>query len=209
MSLVDENAATTMANIAGSSVLFRAGLSADILMIALDVAVAVGLYTLLRHVHQPLALLGFAFRMLQAAVLGANLMNMANALSWATGAALATHPGMAETLVLSSMQLHAFVYDIGLVFFGLACVVLGHLFRVSRLVPLILGVGLSVAGVVYLCGSFVVILTPEVASIFEPMYGLTVLAELAFAGWLVIRGVLEVPGTGPGSAPRPEREQAL
>jgi hypothetical protein len=147
--------------------------------------------------------------MLQAAVLGANLMNMANALSWATGAALATHPGMAETLVLSSMQLHAFVYDIGLVFFGLACVVLGHLFRVSRLVPLILGVGLSVAGVVYLCGSFVVILTPEVASIFEPMYGLTVLAELAFAGWLVIRGVLEVPGTGPGSAPRPEREQAL
>jgi hypothetical protein len=81
------------------------------------------------------------------------------------------------------------VYDLGLVFFGLACLVLGRLLRISRLVPSVLGAGLSIAGMVYLVGSFTVVLAPDFAPTLDPMYGLTVLAELSIAGWLATKGV--------------------
>lgn len=49
MALVEPgDAATTTINIAGAESWFRAALAADLLMIALDIGVAVGLYVLLR-----------------------------------------------------------------------------------------------------------------------------------------------------------------
>src|SRR5690606_10563524 len=150
MSLVRaDDAAATATNIAGSAELFRAGLVADAGMIALDVAVAIGLYALLRRVHRPLAQLATALRIIQAAVLGANLMNMASALHWATAEGSAVHSATSQELVLSAMELHRVVYDLGLIFFGLACLTLGHLIRTSRLLPALLGIGLSVAGAIY------------------------------------------------------------
>ena len=157
-------------------------------MVAFDISVAVGLYALLRPVHRPLALLAAAF--------GANLMNMASALGWATGGAGVSGMDSAssQALVLASMELHGLVYDLGLVFFGLACLVLGHLLRISRLVPAMLGVGLSLAGGVYLVGSFAVVLFPEIAPSLDPMYGFTLVAELAVAGCLLLKGV-KAPAT--------------
>lgn len=123
-------------------------------------------------------------------MLGANLMNMAAALRWATQAAAgATGSEVARSMVLGSMELHRVVYDLGLVFFGFACLVLGHLLRVSGLVPKLLGVGLMLAGVVYLLGSFSVVLAPEFAPIIDPLYVLTLVSELALAAWLSIKGI--------------------
>ncbi len=192
MSLVkDGDAAMTSTNIASSVSLFRAGIVADLAMIALDICVAIGLYELLRHVHRPLALLAAAFRLVQASVLGANLMNLSHALGWAT---LSTAEGgldreSTQALVLSSMELHGVGYDLGLVFFGLSCLVLGHLMRVSKLVPMALGIGLSLTGCVYLVGSLCVILAPEIAASLDPMYGFTLMVELSVAGWLLVKGV--------------------
>ena len=192
MSLVKQgDAAATASNIAGSADLFRIGLTADIVMIALDVGVAVGLYTLLRDVHRPLAVLATALRLIQAAVLGANLMNMVEALQWATRSTGADGIAArsAQEMVLASMEVHRMTYDLGLVFFGLACLALGHLLRVSRLLPRLLGIGLSVAGVVYLIGSFAVVLAPAVAPNLDLMYGLALAAELAVASRLTTKGV--------------------
>jgi hypothetical protein len=186
--VVPGDAATTTANIADSAGLFRAGIVADLAMIALDIGVAVGLYALLRHVHRPLAMAAAAFRLIQAAVLGANLMNMANALQLATGGA-AMGPATTRSLTLASMELHSVVYDLALVFFGIACLVLGHLLTVSRLVPRLLGRGLMVTGMVYLVGTTAIVLAPEVAATLDPMYGIAVVAELAIAGWLTFKGV--------------------
>lgn len=194
MNLVEAgDAAATLANIAGRAQLFRAGLAADAIMVALDIAVAVGLYALLRPVDRTLAALAAAFRLIQAAVLAANLANMASALQWATAGVAGGAPSLpaAETMTLASLHLHRVVYDLGLIFFGLACLVLGHLFRVSRQVPTLIAIGLSVAGVVYLLGSFAVVLAPTLAQRLEPMYALTLAAELAFALRLVTKGVRE------------------
>ena len=181
--VVEGDAAATAANVADATGLFRAGIAADVLMISLDVGVAVGLYLLLRHAHHGLALLAAALRMVQAAVLGANLLTMATALGAAGGGAPDTG------VVLAALEVHSLVYDLGLVFFGMACLVLGHLLVVSRLVPRIVGRGLTATGVVYLVGSFTVLLAPGAAATLDPMYGIAVLAELALAGWLAFRGV--------------------
>lgn len=184
------DAAATTANIANAATLFRGGIVADLLMVSFDVAVAVGLYALLKHVHRPLAMLAAALRLIQAAVIATNLMNMTSALQLATGTARdALGAAATEALVLAAMDLHGVVYDLGLVFFGLACVVLGHLLRVSRLVPTVIAVGLSVAGVVYLVGSFAALFSPPLAAALDPMYGLALLGELGVAGWLVTKGL--------------------
>ena len=180
-------------------------------MIALDVAVAVGLYALLRHVNRPLALAATAFRLIQAAILGANLMNMAGALQWATGGATigATGPAATQGLTLASMELHSLVYDLGLVFFGIACLVLGHLLTVSRLVPRLLARGLTATGVVYLVGTTAIVLAPDVATTLDPMYGIAVVAELAIAGWLAVKGVAPTTtGRTPASPRRPTSRAA-
>lgn len=60
---------------------------------------------------------------------------------------------------------------------------------VSRLVPRALGIGLSLAGLVYLIGSFSVVLAPDIAAALDPMYVLPLIAELAIADWLLAKGV--------------------
>jgi hypothetical protein len=192
--VVPGDAATTAANIADSAGLFRAGIVADLAMIALDVGVAVGLYALLRHVNRPLATAAAAFRLIQAAILGANLMNLADALHWATSTTVGgIDPAATQRLVLASMELHSVVYDLGLVFFGIACLLLGHLLGVSRQVPRLLARGLTTTGMVYLVGTTAIVLAPDVAATLDPMYGIAVVAELAIAGWLALKGVAPTP----------------
>lgn len=185
--VVDGDPGATAAGIAASSDLFRAGILADVAMVGFDVAVAVGLLVLLQHVSKPLAQLAAALRLIQAAVISANLMNMANALFLATGGPSADAIGpAAQGLVLSSMELHGLVYDLGLVFFGLACLVLGRLLiGLGSVVTTALGVSVGLAGCVYLIGTFAALFAPAWSAAIDPLYGVAFLAELAFAGWLL------------------------
>ncbi len=188
--VVDGDPVATTANIAAEALLFRAGILADVAMVGLDVAVAVGLLALLQHVHRPLAQLAAALRLIQAAVLSANLMNMTQAGQLAAGGPSAEAIGPAvEGLVLSAMELHGVVYDLGLVFFGLSCLVLGRLLWMSRAVPRLLALGVGAAGSVYLVGSFAALVAPGWLATIDPLYGVAFLAELAFASWLVVRGM--------------------
>jgi len=180
----------TAANIADSALLFRLGILADVAMVALDVIVAIGLLALLSHVSRPLAQLAAALRLIQAAVISANLMNMTLALQLATGGPGAEALGSgAPGLVLASMELHGVMYDLGLVFFGLSCLVLAGLLVASRSVPSVLGWGVGIAGAVYLVGSFAALGAPGWSATIDPLYGVAFLAELAFAVWLVARGM--------------------
>lgn len=189
--VVGSDPVATTDRIAASAPLFAAGILADVAMVALDVSVAVGLLALLRPVHRELAQLAAALRLIQAAVIAANLMNMTQALQLSVGGPAADALGApaAAGLVLSSMALHAVVYDLGLIFFGLSCLVLGRLLAASHLVPLPLAVGLGAAGGVYITGSCVALCAPSWSATVDPLYGVAFLAELAFALWLVVTGL--------------------
>lgn len=183
----------TATNILASETLFRVGIVSDLIMLLADGAVAIGLYVLLRHVSKPLAMAAAAFRLLHTAIAGANLLNMIYVLLILNGVSGTSsfEPAQLHALAMVPLQAHAFGYNIGLVFFGVHCLLLASLIVRSTFFPSLLGVLLAVAALGYL--------TDGVASIVVPGYGSTaamiivfapaLIAELSFTLYLLIKGV--------------------
>ena len=181
----------TTANIIGAEGLFRLSMAADAVMVIADVALAAALFLLLRPVSAPLALTAMLFRLIQAAIIGMNLLNQDAALAIINGGAtLAAFEGAElDALASLSLMLHGDGYDIGLIFFGINSLLTGALLYMSGYFPKTLGLLIAAAGLVYLTGSFLVLLAPELAGPFSMAYALPLLAETAFCLWLLIRGV--------------------
>ena len=132
-----------------------------------------------------------AFRLTQAAILGFNLLNYYAALLLLKGANYAGsfEPHQLNTLALFFLNLHGHGYDLGLIFFGFSNLILGYLIIKSDYFPALLGYGLIAASLVYLTGSFTLFLSPEHASMMEPIYVVPLIAELSFCFWLLVKGV--------------------
>ena len=207
MSLIEDgDAVATAGNVADSPGLFQAGIGADALMIALDVLVAFGLYKLLAPFSRPLAMAAAGFRLVQAAILTGNLFNLVDAADLASSAA-ATGSAATAQRALDALETHALVYDVALIAFGLSCLVLGHILRTSGAVPRILALGMSATGAVYLIGSFAAVFAPGLSSLVDPLYFIAIIAEPAFAIWLIVKGIaLPAPGA---SRARVSTEPAL
>ena len=199
--LVPDDPFNTVAGLQASLVWVRASIAADNVMLIADVALAVLLFRLLHVYGLTLALTDMAFRLMQAAVLGANLLNLQAAVlladsSWATSM---LGDDTAAALATLRLQAHAEGYDLGLVFFGINTLLTSVLLLRSRWTPRALGLLMAAAGVVYLVGSSLRLLAPNLSSAFAPAYVLPLLAESAFCLWLLWVGL------GRGKPP-PQRE---
>jgi hypothetical protein len=196
--VVPGDAATTAANVAASEGLFRVGLAADLIMLLSDVAIAAAFFVLLRPVSMGLSLLAAFFRLVQASVLGANLLNLIVGLQLAKGDGyLASVSGQSESLALLFFDLHAIGYTLALAFFGVSILVVGYLVIKANYFPSILGVLLMVAGAGYLADTVANLLLPNYADyaaiftavVFAPAF----IGELAMALYLLIKGVRSEP----------------
>ncbi len=190
--VVADDAVATAANIAGSPGLFRAGIGADLLMVALDAAVAIGLYRLLRPVDRRLATAAMVLRLVQGAVIAVNLRHLVSALDLATQASAATGTAAGSTLAaeaLAAVEAHALGYDVGLIAFALSCLVLSRLLLTSQAVPRWLAVGMGATGVVYLVGSGAALLAPGLSAAVDPLYLIAIVVEPAFAVRLLTKGL--------------------
>jgi hypothetical protein len=189
--IVPGDADVTASNILQSQTLFRMGFVADSIMLLADVAIAVVLYILLKPVNRILSLTAAAFRLMQAAILGLNLLNYYAALLLLTGAGyIATFEGKElNLLAMFFLNLHSHGYDLGLIFFGVSNLILGYLVIKSKYIPAILGFGLIGAALVYLSGSYARFLFPSYVSFMEPVYIIPLIAELSFCLWLLVKGV--------------------
>ena len=190
--LVDlANARQTTEAILGAQGVFRLSVAADMVMAVSDVALAVLLFLVLRPVGPTLALLATVFRLVQAAILGMNLLNQHIALLLLTGAqdVSGLAPEQMQSTALLFLNAHEHGYDLGLVFFGVNSVLTGLLVWRSGFIPRPIGAGLMAAGAVYLTGSALRFLAPAVLGTFLPAYGLTIIAETAFCLWLLIAGI--------------------
>lgn len=167
--------AATEAAIAAEPARFRLGILADLVMALCDAGVAVLLYRLLKPVSPGLALAATAFRLVQTAVIAANLLLLQFALILLEGPA-DVPPGLPAALV----ELHGVGYDVGLAFFGVCSLLTGALVWRSALISPVFGAGLAAAGLVYLTGSLLRILSPEAHAAFAPAYAVPILAETAF-----------------------------
>lgn len=194
--IVPGDATATANNILASEGLFRVGFAADLVAFLSDIGVAVLLYMLLKPVSNTLALLAAFFRLAQTAILGINLLNHFNALLLLSGAEYLQvfEPAQLHALVLLSLTEHAYGYLISGVFFGLHCFVLGYLLYKSDYFPRVLGVLLVLASFGYLVDCFTNFLWPNYAPTTEWLVVATaVVVELAFAFWLLVKGVKEQP----------------
>ncbi|WP_319379782.1 DUF4386 domain-containing protein [Thiomicrorhabdus sp.] len=191
-SLIDfSNPAVTAANLTESVSLFKLGFAADMIMVLCDVALAVLLFVLLKPVSRTLLLVAMVFRLLQASILGMNLLNYAAAALILQGVVYIETLGPAQlnALALLFLDLHRYGYDLGLVFFAVSNLIIGYLLVKARYFPAFLGYGLIAAALVYFSGSCVRFLFPESLSLIEPFYLIPLLAESAFCLWLLIKGV--------------------
>ncbi|WP_343116659.1 DUF4386 domain-containing protein [Ostreiculturibacter nitratireducens] len=185
--VVPGDASATAANIRAATGLFQASFAADILMTVSDAALAILLFLVFRPVSETLAFLAAAFRLIQTAILGANLMNQHEALLILDAPTSAFAPGQQDALALLSLQAQSHGYDLGLVFFGINCLVTGVLIYRSGFLPRAIGLAIAASGPVYLTGSVLTFLAPAASGAFAPAYALPLLAESAFCLWLLLR----------------------
>lgn len=199
--LMPDNPLDTIVGLQASLGWVRASIAADTVMLIADVALAVLLYRLLQVYGPTLALTAMVFRLMQAAFLGANLLNLQAAVLLADGSGAASMLGDGTVAALSALRLqaHAEGYDLGLVFFGINSLFTSVLLLRSRWAPRALGLLMAVTGMVYLVGSGLRLLAPGLSAAFAPAYALPLLAESVFCLWLLWVGL------GRGKSP-PQRE---
>jgi hypothetical protein len=195
-SLVDPaSAGATAENIAGSEGLFRIGFVADLVMVISDVAVGVLMYVLLRPVSRTLALLAVAFRLLQAAVLGVNLMAHFGAVLVldGNGPAAGLEIAQRDALVALSLEAHKYGYLVALVFFGLHLLVLGYLLVRATYFPSWLGALLGLAALGYLADSLgYFLLAGYDGTASAVLLAPAIVGEFSMLLWLLVKGV-DVP----------------
>jgi len=188
--IVPGDAAATAANVLASEGLFRASFAADTLMALCDVVLAVLLFVLFRPVGPVLALSAMVLRLVQAAIIAVSLVHQHVALLLLTDATYsAFEPASRDALAALAIETHAHGYDLGLIFFALNCLALGRLIVISGYFPKWLGLLVGAAGIAYLIGSYTLFLAPDYAATVEPVYFVSIVAEVAFCLWLLIRGV--------------------
>ena len=170
-----DSAEQTMQAINAEHLRFRLSIMADVMMALADAALAVLLFLMFRSVSAGLALGALVFRLLQSGLIAAGLMNLQAALLFDDA-----------QLALSFIALHAYGYDLGLIFFAVNCLLTAVLIVRSGFVPRLLGIRIGLSGVVYLTGSVLRFVAPELHGFITPAYVLPLIAETAFCLWLLI-----------------------
>ena len=190
--VVAGDAAATAANLRSMEGLWRLGVAGEIVLLACATGLTLILYVLLRPVSRDLALLTALFNLVCIAVEAVAAVSLATALLPVTNAAIAnaSSPEQLSVMAMLSIRSHTLGFGIALIFFGVECVILGHLIARSGYMPRVIGVLMQIAGVCYLINSFSLILSPPLSSRLFPAILLpSLIAELSLALWLLLKGV--------------------
>jgi hypothetical protein len=186
--VVSDDAATTATNIIAHERLFRLGFATDIISFASYVVLTGLLYELFKPVNTNVSLVA-AFFSLVACVVQA----ISSLFHLAPLALLRDAPYLSaftteqlQALALLFLRLRAAAYhNIGLVFFGLYCLLVGVLILRSTFLPRLLGVLMALAGLSYL-----LFLSPPLAGSLQPyILVFPAVGQISLTLWLLVRGV--------------------
>lgn len=199
--VVDGDAATTYANIRDNLPQFRWGVVSFLIMVIADVLLAWPLYLLLKPANRSLSLLSAWLRLVNGTIFGVALFNLFGVLQLFSGAdylaAFESTALHARTMLL--FDAFDYTWLIGLVFFGLHLLFLGHLVFKSGYMPAVLGVMLQIAAFGYLVDSFAHFLLPNYAD-YQTLFGMIVvipgvIGEFSLTIWLLARSVFRFGGS--------------
>jgi len=190
--VVAGDAAATARNILASEFLFRCGVLGDLIMHITDVPMAVIFYVLLKPVNRDLSALAALFGMLQTAILCANKLNLLMVLLVLGGSKslAAFDPNQLHALASLSLELHEDGFGMGLIFFGVSCLVTAYLLYRSGYFPKAIAWLQAMAGVSYLINSLALLLAPPLAAKMFPAIVLPAfVGELSTCVYLIVRGL--------------------
>ena len=172
----------------------RMGMTAEALVVVIEIVASAILYVLFREVSRHLSLAAMLARFGQAVVQGVNLVWGFLALTLAGGAGyLAAFDGeQLDGLTQLFLDTNGFMIHVWGIFFGVHLALLGWLVLQSGFMPRWLGWLLGLASVGYLAESFGAIVAPGSADVLATLVlVLAIPGELAFTGWLLWKGIDE------------------
>jgi hypothetical protein len=185
------DAQTLRATISGDEVMFRWGLVAALSSALLFVLTAWALYTLLRPVDEPLALLLLVLNAVGVAVQCASYLPLLAVLAQrdsAVDVGALTSPQL-DGLALLSVSTYRIGFVTAQLFFSAWLFPLGWLVLRSGFLPRVLGWLLLLDGVAVLVWFLQVLLAPAHPAISYPAWAIGFIAELGLGLWLLVRGV--------------------
>lgn len=185
--VVSGNATATATNILARESLFRLGFVSSLMTVPFHLVWAVLFYGLFRPVHRSVSSLA-GFVMLVACGMWAlsSLFYLGPLLVLQGESSLSAFaPEQLQALAFMLLKLNAQAYDVGLVFFGFWCVLIGYLIFKSTFLPRIIGVLEVFAGLGYL----VLLWRPLAHYLYPYSLALAGPGEISLMLWLLVRGV--------------------
>lgn len=189
---VANDAAATASNILANGLLYRAGIVSDILMSLCYLFTALALYRLLVTVNKNLAQLMVLFAAAGSLLLMSNILNELAPLSLlgAGAQSSAFTEAQLQSMAMFSFDTYNHGYMIGQAFFALWVLPLGLLIWRSKFIPKAFGFLFLVEAFGGLLSVVVHFLAPG-ATIEAVLLLPGMLAEFAFLGWLLLKGIDE------------------
>ena len=185
--VVTGNAAATSANILAHESLFRLGFASSLMTVPFHVAWAVLFRGLFRPVSKSVSSLA-VYLLLMGCTLWAlgSFFALAPLLVLHSGSSLSAYaPAQLQAMALVFIKLNGLAYDMGLVFFGFWCILIGCLIVRSRFLPRAIGVLEIVAGLGYLT----LIWRPLAHDLYPYNLALAGPGEISLMLWLLVKGV--------------------
>jgi hypothetical protein len=193
--VVPGDAATTAQNVAANETLLRWGMAGEATVFLIEILLAAVLYVLLRPVSRSMSLAAAFARVSEGVVMAAaNLFTIVLTLVVLGDAGYLTafEAEQLDGLGLMFQEANDYVILVWGFFFALSLVLTGWLVYRSGFFPKILGALLALAGLGYFAQSYGTIVAPGAADLLETVVLVFAIpGELAFALWLLIKGIDE------------------
>lgn len=188
--VVPGDAAATAARILAAPGRLRLAFVGALVAFLCDVPVAILLYVLLAPAGRALALVAASFRLVYAAIVGANLLILLGAMLVLGVAGQAAVSGLAQPQegALFLLMLHRHGFGLALIFFAIHLLLLGILILRSVSLPRFLGVLMVIAGLAYLVDDLTLLFAPAFNASLAPFLAAPLSFELLLALWLLVKG---------------------
>jgi hypothetical protein len=190
--VVAGDANATAAHILASESLFRTALAIEITSVAAYAGVSLLLYVLLRPVSKNVALSSVIFATIGNIVwLAGSIFELAAIRMLRGGTALsAFSTDQVQALALQNLKTHNAALGLGMLFFGVYCILIGILIFRSGYLPKAIGVLLVIGGASYFVSEVTSISAPAIAMLIPDWVQLPgLIAEVSLMLWLLAGGV--------------------
>lgn len=193
--IVKEDAAQTSFNILTNLGQFRWGILIFLTMVIADILLAYTLYRLLKPVNRGQALLSAWLRLVNGSIFALALGKLFDTLQLFSGADYLTNldPAYMQAQAMLNLESFNYLWEIGLVFFGMHLVIMGFLLIKAEYLPSIIGLLLQFAGLGYLVDSIAQLGMANYDQ-YQPVFEMIVvipgvIGEFSLTLYLLIRGV--------------------